>query len=1286
MSHGHHDPAISRRGVLGATASLFAASAFSLSMSGAAAPIENDNDDPVQTIASPDGSIELTLDIADGSPTYTVTHDGTTVIGESALGFDFQNQPALGSAIEVTGSERSTTDETWTPVWDQYDEIRNHHREMRVGLAETSGPGRSLTLAVRAFDDGIAVRYLFPDDSGLGQFVITDERTEFAFEADHTAWWIPNDYNSYEYGYSESALSEIGQNSSEGGAHTPITMRTESGRYLSVHEADLIDYAAMGVEPTDTATTLQTDLAPLPDGTKVTAEAPHRTPWRTVQVTERPGALVESSLILNCNPPRDPEQFPQGVDWIEPAKFIGIWWLMITGRAEWQYLGENTGNHGARTGRMKRYMEFASEHGISSVLVEGWNVGWDSYPGSGDTMDFDESYPDFDLEAVTNFGADLDPPVAMTAHNETAGNVPNYEAQLAEEPNHFARYDKLGINTIKTGYVADSGVTVDGRVHNHHCQPMVNHHHLVSREAARHRQMLEIHEPIKPTGERRRYPNVMTREGVFGQEYDAFGFVSPSHHVTVPFTRMLGGPVEYTPGIFDMDSGNGGIETTRAKQLAMYPTYLSGLHMAADLPGAYLQDQEPRGAVGEVLQAEWGDREAFGRGMRWPGAQADGYVTVDPGDEEGRVAWTIDSPSAGEYDLHLRYANGASGSERTLSVLTESSSEQVGFPATGHWNEWSTVSPTVSLPAGESTVALAVRSDDTGGLNVDALAVTEVGEPMPEPDEPPIRGPTIPAFQFIEDVPAAGWDDTRVIDAAIGEYTAVARKHGEEWYLGVMTGEAARVLDVPLDFLDGEFVTELYVDGPDASFDENLRDVHRSEATVDSETTLAASMVSSGGLAARIRPPEDGEAVAAYERPEQTLAVEIAERVRSGDRLVTATGDNPTRHVGGTIVEVLVDGEVVARSNVRLAPETTGATRTLPATISQGGAFEVEVRRVDGTTLASRSVTVVRPETVASFNDPGGDDTGSGSYTYPTGEAYRSGAFDLREFSVAQTDQEYIVRMGVGNLYNARDGDRGFSPHAFVFWIHDPAAGGGRRDSRDDLQASVGFERPWQYRLAVTPDGASVVADDGSTLATGEDVGTTVDRSSDLLTVRFDRSVLDGVDAGTLGMVGGVHAFVDGALAPVDTSAGPDTFGGASEGAVDSAPRLSDVLTEVLVSQSDILSAYSPESVAVLPFVPFPEGGLPEPTTTTTTTTTTTETTTTTTGAPDTTAPTTPTASGDGPGFGLLSGALGTAGGVAYAARRLLARAESDLSEEHATTTDEPADDGNEESTVASAR
>jgi hypothetical protein len=1219
---------ISRRRFVGGLTSLATASAFSLTVADeTAAQVTEGNDAATQTLTSPDGTVAVTVDVADGTPSYSVIHNGTPVIENSTLGFAFENQPMFHDGIDVTGTERSVTDTTWTPVWDQYDEIREHYEELRVGLQESGGIGRALTLELRAFNDGVGFRFVFPENSGFGEFAISSERTEFAFADDYTSWWIRNDFNSFEYAYNETPLSDIGSQSPTGGAHTPITMKAAEDQYLSVHEANLVDYASLAVEPqSDGSTTFESTLAPLPDGTKVTASAPHQTPWRTVQLGERPGDLIESNLIVNLNEPRDPADFPKGTDWITPHKFIGVWWLMITGRADWEYKGPETGNHGAQTGRMKRYMDFASEHGIESVLVEGWNEGWSTYPGDGSAMDFDDPYPDFDWTEVTEHGQQLDPPVEMTAHNETAGNITNYEKQLDNNPNPFADYENRGIRSIKTGYVADSGVSIGGTTYNHHCQPMVNHHHLVYRNAAKHRQMLEVHEPIHPTGERRSYPNVMTREGVFGQEYDSFGYVSPSHHVTFPFTRMLGGPVEYTPGIFDMESGSGGIETTRAKQLAMYPNYFSGLHMIADLPSSYLADQPAVLSVGEVAQAEFAEINGFPTAAKWANAQGGRYVTVDPNtvNSGATISWTIEGvKSTGEYDLHLRYANDAeqnavpAGTPRTATVtINDSTSTQVTLPTTEYWDEWGTVSTTVSLESGENSVSVVLTEQDTGGFNLDSIAVTETGRAMPKPETPPTLGPTVDEFQFVKDVPAAGWDDTRVLDSAIGEYMITARQKGEEWYVGAMTDGNGRALDIPLDFLapgkrgsskhasssehagppedtapnGPKYVAEIYSDGIDAAYDGNLSAVRVDEAIVDPSTTVLASMIETGGTAIRLRPARGGEIadLPTYERPTQDVSVSIESETFVQEPFITATGSNNSDYIGGTTVELVVNGESAATANIRLPPHSSGQTYSFSHTIDTSGTYNVTVQTTDGMTLASKTVKVKPPATVATLSDSTGDDHGPGSYTYPTADAFEAGAFDLRLFTVEQTPSLYEFTFEVENLYNAFGSSRGFSPQMFVLWVRDPNKSGGSTTSLDDLQATASFDQPWHYRVEISGFTKSVVTASGVPVTDADDntisLSETIDTSAGTVTLSLDRAAFDGVDAATLDVVPMVQSEDRGTLRPVQVENEPYVFGGAKSGAADMAPRIMDVITPDDITQSDAL-AYTADQLVSLPFV-----------------------------------------------------------------------------------------------------
>ena len=1237
-NHKHDLPVnVNRRGFVGGITSLLAASAFSLSVPEAVAAQVTDGDDAVrQTVTSPDDTVEVTVDVVDGAPTYSVAYNETPVIDEAGLGFTFQKKSDFDDGITVTGSERSTVDETWSPVWDQYDEIREHYTELRLGLAEKTD-GRALTIEIRVFNDGVGFRYVFPAEGNFGDFVVTAEQTEFAFVDDYTSWWIPNDFNSYEYTYNETSLSEIGSQSDFGGAHTPITMRADDDLYLSVHEADLVDYGAMAVEPSqDGGATLESALAPLPDGTKVSASAPHRTPWRTIQMGERPGDLIESNLVVNLNEDYDSEEFPQGVDWIEPQKFIGVWWLMITGRADWEFTGMGSGNHGAQTGRVKQYMDFASEHDIPSVLVEGWNHGWSSYPdGGGDAFDYTESYQDFDLQTVTDYGPSLDPPTQMTMHNETAGGFRNYESQIDSA---FDLYDDLGIRSIKNGYVNDDG-NLAGEGHNHHNQVLVNHHHVVAQTAAANRQMLDIHEPVHPTGRRRTYPNLMTSEGVYGQEYDSFGHVPPSHHVTFPFTRMLGGPVEYTPGIFDMDSGSGGIETTRAKQLAMYPTYFSGLQMAADLPSSYLAEQPATLDVGDVEQAEWAELEGVATAASWANAQGEQYVELDPNSVAAgsTVTWTLEGVDAGEYDLHLRYAsdeadNAVPADEpRTATVTVDGApAAEVTFPPTDYWDVWDAVSTTVTVDGDTETVGVALTEGDTGGFNLDSVALTEAGEPMPEPETAPIRGPTVDEFQFIEDVPAAGWDDTRVLESAIGEYMVTARKKDDEWYVGAMTDENGRAIDVSFEFLDeapgkrkghekgkekgqgkgnghnkpngngrgrghtkGKYVAEIYSDGIEASYDDNLEPVRIDRAIVDADTTLLASMVESGGTAVRLYPAswEEVSELPAYERPTQDVSVDIADEVFIQEPFVEATGSNQSDYIGGRTVELVVDGETVRTVNARFPPNSSDETYEFSYSIDQSGTYDVAVQTTDGDTLVTKTVTVTPPETIATFDDPESDDYGPGAYTYPTADAYQSGAFDLRSVSAAQTPSLVQFEFEVENLYDVWGGR--FSPHLFALWVRDPSASGGTTESLDDLGANVSFEQSWHYRLhvggwsmaSVDAGGSTLIDDNGNTIAPQS----AVDFEADTVTLTIDRAAFDGTDPADLEVVAGVGSAEYSAFRPVQETASGHRFGGAKADAVDNAPLLIDVTTPTNVSQRTALG-YSAEELATLPFVSLDQG------------------------------------------------------------------------------------------------
>ncbi|SHL34575.1 glycoside hydrolase family 97 protein [Haladaptatus paucihalophilus] len=553
--------------------------------------IENQKRNSTQHVTSPNGNIQITFTLDNSSPTYSVSSAGRTLVEQSSLGFHFEDAAPLEDRMSVTGVRRQSQDTTWKPVWGTTDSIRNHYNELAVGLKEQNGPKRSLTLLFRAYNDGVAFRYIFPEQENLDEFAITNERTEFRFADDYTCWWIPDDYESYEYIYQETPLSGIKSTPDVGtevdGANTPLTMKVDDGLYMSLHEANLTDYAGMTVTRAgDCPSVFESTLVPLPDGTKVKAETPHASPWRTLTIGEKPSDLVESKLVLNLNEPSEIEDS----SWINPSKYMGIWWEMHIGKASWAP-GPDVG---ATTENAKRYIEFASEHGIGNLLVEGWNAGWengfDQWSNPPYTFDFIDSTEQYDLEEVVQYGHEQDPPVDVVIHNETGGGVENYENQLEQA---YSYYADLEIPSAKLGYVSAEGMLIDGKLYPHHSQVMVNHYQHVARTAAKHELMLNIHEPVKPTGKRRTFPNLMSQEGVRGLEYENASSQGnpPGHTLTIPFTRMLGGPVDYNQGIFDVKhskyGGNTRVHNTRARQLALYVIMFSGQQMVADLPENY---------------------------------------------------------------------------------------------------------------------------------------------------------------------------------------------------------------------------------------------------------------------------------------------------------------------------------------------------------------------------------------------------------------------------------------------------------------------------------------------------------------------------------------------------------------------------------------------------------------------------------------------------------------------------------------------------------------------------
>jgi alpha-glucosidase len=580
-------------------------------------------------VRSPDGRTLVTVDVdRNGAPRYAVRHDGVVILAPAQLGLRFQSQPAFVEGFRISGSRIDEHDATWEQPWGERRFVRDRHRELLVQFESTQAPSRRFDLRVRVFDDGLGFRYEVPRQPGYDAVNITDELTEFRLDEkqvdDITAWWIPGRrWNRYEYLYNTTPLADVHM------AHTPMTVRLPSGVHLSFHEAALVDYAAYVLDHRRPGT-FRTSLTPWSDGIRVRTQTPFRTPWRTVQISPTAAGLLNSNLILNLNEPN----VLGDVSWVEPGKYVGIWWAMHVKQRTW----ESGPRHGATTAETKRYIDFAAANGFDGVLVEGWNVGWDGdWFHNGKLFRFTEPYPDFDLQAVTDYARSKG--VRLVGHHETSADVGNYEPQM---PAAFALYESVGVRQVKTGYVADAGdvrrIDENGvEVHEwHDGQFQVGHHLRVLREAARHRISINTHEPVKDTGLRRTYPNWLSREGARGQEYNAWGNpVNPPEHVAIlPFTRMLSGPMDYTPGIVDLDGYDPKhrVPHTLAKELSLYVVLYSPVQMAADLPENYARRPDALQFIRDVptdwdesiaLAGEVGDFVAIARKQR---GQPDWYV------------------------------------------------------------------------------------------------------------------------------------------------------------------------------------------------------------------------------------------------------------------------------------------------------------------------------------------------------------------------------------------------------------------------------------------------------------------------------------------------------------------------------------------------------------------------------------------------------------------------------------------------------------------------------------
>ena len=550
-------------------------------------------DDVSHRQCSPDGRLCFALTTVDGAPTYSVDRDGAPVIDASQLGFLLRGAGKWGSGITLGDPVRSTADETWEQPWGESRLVVDKHNEMRVRLTEQGKIKRSIDMTIRVFDDGLGFRFAFPDQPQLTDVMIDEELTEFAIAGDAEAWWIPaGEWNRYEYLYNHTPANQVGT------AHSPITFRRSDGLHIALHEASLIDYSAFWLQRIDHQR-FRTRLAPSSQPWKVRREAPFETPWRTILIGEdAPALYAAADIILNLN---EPNRLGD-VSWVKPQKYVGIWWGMHLDKWSW-----NAGpKHGATTDNVLEYIDFAADHGFGSVLVEGWNEGW--WSESGRNFQFAVAYPDFDMDRIAKYAREKG--VEIMGHHETAGNAGLYERQLEKAFDYYQRY---GVHSVKTGYVADAGGVLredpDGteQWEYHDGQYMARHHVHVAERAAEHHIAINAHEPIKDTGLRRTYPNLVTREGARGTEYNAWGEPPnpPEHEPTLLFTRMLSGPFDLTPGIVSLEGRDGrAIPNTLARQLADYVVIYSPLQMAADLPENYAKHPDALAFI-EQVPVDW---------------------------------------------------------------------------------------------------------------------------------------------------------------------------------------------------------------------------------------------------------------------------------------------------------------------------------------------------------------------------------------------------------------------------------------------------------------------------------------------------------------------------------------------------------------------------------------------------------------------------------------------------------------------------------------------------------
>ena len=595
-----------------------------------------------EELKSPDGNLLMRFEVnGEGTPVYELTYKRKPVIKPSRLGLEIEGF-SLRKAFTLKGVETATFDETWTPVWGEVKAIRNHYNEMTATLHQADGD-RTMVIRFRLYDDGLGFRYEFPQQKSLNYFVIKEEYSEFAMAGDHKAFWIPGDYDTQEYDYTESRLTEIRglmqtaitPNTSQTpfsptGVQTALMMKSDDGLYINLHEAALVDYPCMSLNLDDQTLTFQSWLTPDAQGKKGYMQTPCHTPWRTVIVSDDARRILASHLTLNLNEPCKLDD----VSWIRPVKYIGVWWEMISGKSTWAYTNDlpsvhlgitdytkmkPNGTHAANNEKVRRYIDFAAKHGFDQVLVEGWNIGWEDWFGNSKdyVFDFVTPYPDFDLKALNEYAHSKG--VKLMMHHETSSSVRNYERQMEKA---YKLMNDYGYNAVKSGYVGN----IIPRGEYHYGQWMVNHYLYAVKKAAEHRIMVNAHEAVRPTGLCRTYPNLIGNEAARGGEYESFGGNKVFHTTILPFTRLMSDPMDYTPGIFEtrlekVNPGNNSyVHSTLARQLALYVTMYSPLQMAADLPENYERFMDAFQFIKDVA-IDWDD-------SKYLEAEPGRYITV----------------------------------------------------------------------------------------------------------------------------------------------------------------------------------------------------------------------------------------------------------------------------------------------------------------------------------------------------------------------------------------------------------------------------------------------------------------------------------------------------------------------------------------------------------------------------------------------------------------------------------------------------------------------------------